>query len=81
MYNIPRIGQIYVLFKGNLIDGKFGAGEESLECGLFTEADIPWDELAFPSVERTLRHYFQDRKLGNFAIHLETVGSRLDGTG
>ena len=24
MYNIPRIGQIYVLFKANLIDGTFG---------------------------------------------------------
>lgn len=81
MYNIPRIGQIYVLFKGDLIDGKFGAGDESLECGLFAEEDIPWDEIAFPSVERTLRHYFQDRKQGSFTTHLETIGSRLDGTG
>ena len=35
MYNIPRIGQIYVLFKANLVDGDFGAGEESIECRLF----------------------------------------------
>ena len=81
MFNIPRIGQIYVLFKGDLQDGKFGAGDESLECGLFTEEDIPWEDLAFPSVERTLRHYFQDRKQGAFTMHLETIGSRLDGTG
>lgn len=80
MYNIPRIGQIYVLFKGDLIDGKYGAGEESLECGLFNEEDIPWDQIAFPSVERTLRHYFQDRKLGTFSTHLETIGARIDGT-
>lgn len=80
-YNIPRIGQIYVLFKAELIDGKFGAGEESIECRLFEEADIPWDELAFPSVERTLRHYFSDRKINEFPMHLETLGSRLDHTG
>lgn len=81
MYNIPRIGQIYVLFKAQLKDGVFGAGEESLECRLFEEHDIPWAELAFPSVEQTLKHYFADRKLGLFPSHLETLGTRLDHTG
>lgn len=80
-YNIPRIGQIYVLFKAELIDGKFGAGEESIECRLFDEAEIPWTELAFPSVEHTLRHYFADRQNNAFPMHLETLGSRLDHTG
>ena len=81
MYNIPRIGQIYVLFKAKLIEGMFGAGEESIESRLFEEHEIPWTELAFPSVERTLRHYFEDRKSGEFPTHLETLGSRLDQTG
>ncbi len=81
MYNIPRIGQIYVLFKGNIIDGQFGAGEETIESRLFEEKDIPWTELAFPSVERTLRHYFEDRKNNQFPTHLETLGTRLDHTG
>ena len=81
MYNIPRIGQIYVLFKTKIIDGKFGAGEETIESRLFEEHEIPWGELAFPSVERTLRHYFEDRKNNSFPMHLETLGSRLDQTG
>lgn len=81
MYNIPRIGQIYVLFKAQLIDGKFGAGEESIESRLFAEHEIPWEQLAFPSVERTLRHYFADKKQQNYPLHLETLGSRLDHTG
>ena len=81
MYNIPRIGQIYALFKANLVDGKFGAGEESIESRLFEEDEIPWSELAFPSVEHTLRHYFADRKSNQFNLHLETLGTRLDHTG
>ena len=81
MYNIPRIGQIYVLFKADLVDGVFGAGEESIECRLFEEHEIPWSELAFPSVEHTLKHYFHDRKNNTFDMHLETLGSRLDHTG
>ncbi|EPF70753.1 NUDIX hydrolase [Acinetobacter rudis] len=81
MYNIPRIGQIYVLFKAHLADGKFGAGPETIESRLFSEEEIPWDQLAFPSVERTLRHYFADRPHNNFPMHLETIGTRLDHTG
>ena len=81
MYDIPRIGQIYVLFKSTLIDGQFGAGDETIESRLFEEHEIPWGDLAFPSVERTLRHYFADQKTGSFPMHLETLGSRLDHTG
>ena len=43
--------------------------------------EIPWSELAFPSVEHTLRHYFADRKSNQFNLHLETLGTRLDHTG
>lgn len=81
MYNIPRIGQIYVLFKADLVDGQFGAGPETIECRLFEEHEIPWADLAFPSVQHTLQHYFEDRKQQQFPMHLETIGSRLDETG
>ncbi len=81
MYNIPRIGQIYVLFKAHLIEGRFGAGEETIECKLFEEHEIPWNDLAFPSVKCTLEHYFQDRQHNVFPMHLETLGTRLDQTG
>lgn len=78
IYNIPRIGQVYMLFKCDLDDGVFGVGSESLECALFDEADIPWGELAFHSIERTLRHYYADRKanpsLNPLPQHLETIG-------
>lgn len=81
MYNIPRIGQIYVLFKANIEHGQFGAGDETIESHLFSEDEIPWDDLAFPSVKQTLIHYFEDRKTNTFPMHLETLGSRLDQTG
>lgn len=76
IYNIPRIGQIYMLFRCELTNGVFGAGEESLECALFAEEEIPWGDLAFPSIERTLKHYFADRKTGQFVQHLETIGPK-----
>lgn len=71
MYNIPFVGHIYALFKGELIDGQFGVGSESLESLLFSEEQIPWQQLAFPSIKRTLEHYFHDRKTQHFPLHLE----------
>jgi hypothetical protein len=43
---------------------EFSAGEESLEVALFDEADIPWAELAFPTVKQTLEWFFADRAAG-----------------
>ncbi len=78
IFDIPDIGQIYMLYLSDLKDGKFGTGVESLECALFAEADIPWDEIAFEAVKRTLKHYFEDRKSylqhSDFPLHQESIG-------
>lgn len=66
---IPHIGQIHVMYLGKLANGAYGVGTESLECALFSEHEIPWDELAFESVIRTLKYYFSDRKTGEFPLH------------
>lgn len=62
VYNLPRINQVYVMFHGDLKDGVASAGEESLEVGLFEEADIPWDDLAFPVVVETLQKFYERNK-------------------
>ena len=69
LYNIERINQVYLQYVGELIDGKFDVGPESLECKLFTEAEVPWDEIAFTSSVFTLRHFFRDRKLCKTVLH------------
>ena len=56
------------------LNGDFAAGPESLEVELFEETQIPWDELAFPTIERTLRHFFDDRRQGTFELHLSQIG-------
>lgn len=70
IYSIARISQIYIHFLGNLVEGKFGVGEESLECQLFSEEEIPWDEMAFTSSVFTLKRYFSDLKKGKRKTHL-----------
>ena len=55
LYSISRIGQIQVIFRARF-DGptRFAAGVESLDVKLFSWDEIPWDDLAFPSVRWAL---------------------------
>jgi ADP-ribose pyrophosphatase YjhB (NUDIX family) len=64
IFDLPHINQVYMFYRGELIDGAHGVGPESLETGLFEERDIPWDQLAFPVVMETLREFFADRSGG-----------------
>ena len=64
LINIPRIGQVHLFYLANF-DGNYQAGEESLETALFDINEIPWDKLAFPSVEVTLKSYIEYIKLTN----------------
>jgi len=69
LYNLPKINQLYLQFIGTLVDGKFGIGEESSECALFTEEETPWEEMAFTSSVFTLKRYFEDRQVGRRVLH------------
>lgn len=69
MYSLPYIDQVHLLFRAELLDLDFGPGQESLEVKLFSEAEIPWDELAFRPVRYSLEHYFAERYSGTFSLH------------
>jgi ADP-ribose pyrophosphatase YjhB (NUDIX family) len=66
VYSIPHISQVYMMFRAKLLDPNVSPGVESLEVKLVTEDEIPWDQLAFAMVRKTLEHYLEDRKSGIF---------------
>jgi ADP-ribose pyrophosphatase YjhB (NUDIX family) len=66
VYSIPHINQVYMMFLARLVDPDVSPGVESLEVKLVTESEIPWDQLAFTMVKRTLTHFLEDRKTGVF---------------
>lgn len=73
LVDVPHIGQIHVFYRATMPYGHHSAGLESLETRLFTESDIPWDQIAFRSVSFTLRAYFADRAKGQFGMHTEVL--------
>jgi len=57
IYSIPRIGQVQIIFRAGFADPgppRYAAGPESAEVALFAHADIPWADIAFPSVHWVL---------------------------
>jgi ADP-ribose pyrophosphatase YjhB (NUDIX family) len=69
LFNLPHIDQVYMLFRARLLDLDFGPGEESLEVRLFTQDEIPWEELAFLTVRETLKLYYRDRSAGRCGLY------------
>jgi hypothetical protein len=74
LFNICHINQIYFMFRGRVVDVGAGPGKESLEVKLCTEAEIPWDQIAFRVIAETLRTYFRDRKAGSFPFSIGDIG-------
>jgi ADP-ribose pyrophosphatase YjhB (NUDIX family) len=69
--------QVHVFFRARLPKAEFAAGPESLEVALVAEADIPWQDIAFPSTEFTLRRYLEDRAAGREPHHFSVVNRRI----
>lgn len=68
--NLPQINQVYLFYRGELDGFNVGdPGHESCEVGLFSESEVPWEQLAFPSVvDKMLKNYFEDCRTGDFSI-------------
>ena len=57
VFSIARIGQVQVIYRARFADPgppAFAPGEESLDVRLFSVDEIPWEEIAFPSVHWAL---------------------------
>src|SRR5690606_3643332 len=74
--NVLPAHQVHIMFRATLRNPAFGVGPESLEAALYEEKDIPWPEIAFPSVEFALRRYLDDRREGVERMHFKDIDAR-----
>ena len=73
IFNIPQINQVYVIHLASLHDLSFGPTTESLDVKLFSKEQIPYDELAFPFVTKTIDYFFEDLKTDNFPLRVGDI--------
>ncbi len=62
--HVLHADQVHVMFRARLPSPEFGAGPESLEVMLCEEGEIPWQDIAFRSVDFALKRYLDDRRQG-----------------
>jgi ADP-ribose pyrophosphatase YjhB (NUDIX family) len=66
VFSIARIGQVQMIYRAHFVGAPvFSAGPESLEVRLFGWDEIPWAEIAFPSVHWSLNAW---HRLGSAAL-------------
>lgn len=76
IFDVPYISQVYMFYRCEVENGDYGVGPESLETGLYTESEIPWDDIAFPVVRETLQEYFEDVKSGHYPVRVSAIEYR-----
>ena len=72
-FSLTHISQVHFFYLADLCNESFGPTSESSAVELFDEKDIPWDQIAFPTVTKTLKYYFEDRKNGDFPFREEAL--------
>lgn len=75
VYNIPHISQVQLMYRARLLSPEVEAADETSEVRLMEWENIPWGELAFPSVEWALKHFHQVRGQSSFAVFTNTHGT------
>lgn len=78
LYDIPRISQVQIMYLARLADAHVEPGPESQEVALFRWSELPWKELAFPSVKWSLDYYDRVRGLSGFAPFANPEGKTGD---
>jgi len=64
-------GQVHFFYTAKL-KGSFSPGTESLEVAMFSEDEIPWDDIAFHSGHYALKKYFEDKGKNN-GVHIHEL--------
>ncbi|HZE91264.1 MAG TPA: NUDIX hydrolase [Rhizobacter sp.] len=68
LLNVVKVGQLHLFYRARLLDTDFAPGPETIEAQLFSEAEVPWEEIAFRTVRETLLHYFSDRRRDRYEL-------------
>jgi len=86
LLNVAHVHQVHLFYLAELLDLDFAAGIESLDVRLFAEHEIPWDDLAFPTIRTTLELFFKDRARmresgasGGYGFHSQDITRPMRG--
>jgi len=62
IYSYSGRTPVIVVYTARMLGGELAVDDEGFEVRWFSEADIPWNELAFPSTHEALSEHFRRLK-------------------
>ena len=69
--SVQHMNQIYVVFRVRVgREVTLALSHEALEARFFTEAELPWDEVAFPTTNYLARLTYADMRRGRHGVYL-----------
>jgi ADP-ribose pyrophosphatase YjhB (NUDIX family) len=82
LLNVVHVHQVHMFYLARLVDLEFAPGIESLDVQLFSESEIPWSDLAFPTIRTTLELFFADRTRireqgGTYGFHTHDIAGPM----
>ncbi|MBF7144850.1 MULTISPECIES: NUDIX hydrolase [Pseudomonas] len=69
IFSVPRISEVYIVFRATLVSMADTWGEESLDRQLFLPQDIPWDNIYYPAIRQILERYIEERASGVYGLY------------
>jgi len=58
LINVERVGQVHFFYTAELLSTTFDFGAETSAVQLVAQHQVPWDEIAFRTVQETLQRFF-----------------------
>lgn len=77
VYELVHVEQVMLVYTGHLRGPELAPGVESLEARLFAWDEIPWEELAFPTVRWALRYHQVVAGQAGYPPHTNPSDERL----
>ena len=68
--SITQIDQVYIAFRATVGDVDCQPGSEALEVRFFSEQELPWAEIAFPSANYSIQMAYDDIRRGAHGLYL-----------
>lgn len=75
IFNATTVNQVYLIFRAELVEINADAGPETLERRFFAPEELPWAELAYPSIQQILERRVREQALGRHGLYLGTADS------
>ena len=74
---ISFINQVYIGFRASVTSEACSPGEEALAAAFYSREECPWDEVAYPEVNDSIRRAYDDLESGQFGLYQAEMTQEL----